>query len=367
MDMNAVIAPVIQDREALEEFADALQDRAMELARAITRLQKTPGDQELVADIFRTVHTIKGDAALSKVDLGVIITHPLESLLTRFRNGDLLLSDLMSEAILLAIDRLELAVEGLLKRKSLEDLCLVPLVQGLEKASFASADEIDAICAQLIEKVTGYPPVIIRVPEHKAEKTEAVNRDIASDLQFFRSLSLQLESHSPLFKGRTTRILRLALETNRVADSPTDPVQLEAAIYMHDLGMLLLPERVRLKIGHLTAEERLSLRAHPKFSAGLLKRMPNWKEAARIVAQHHEMPNGNGYPANLKNHEICAGAKIIAIVDAFEAIMLKHSQRGKNISVLRAIAEINACDNQFDPEWIKPFNTIIRRTVESGS
>ncbi|MDR2678989.1 MAG: metal-dependent phosphohydrolase, partial [Zoogloeaceae bacterium] len=58
------------------------------------------------------------------------------------------------------------------------------------------------------------------------------------------------------------------------------------------------------------------------------------------------------------------GAKIIAIVDAFEAIMLKHSQKGKNISVLRAIAEINACDNQFAPEWIAPFNTIIRRTVE---
>jgi hypothetical protein len=366
MNINAVIAPVIQDREALEEFADALQDRAMELARNIVSLKKTPGDQSLVADIFRTVHTIKGDAALSKVDLGVVITHPVESLLTRFRNGDLVLSELMSEAILLAIDRLELAVEGLLSHRSLEDLRLVPLVQELEKASFASADEIDAICAKLIETVTGYPPVISHLPDNKLEDG-AVDKNIADDLQFFRSLALQLESHSPLFKGRTTRILRLALETNRIADAPTNPVQLEAAIYLHDLGMLLLPERIRLRVGHLTAEERLSLRAHPNFSAGLLKRMPGWQEAAEMVAQHHEMPNGNGYPNGLKNGEICAGAKILAIVDAFEAIMLKHSQRGRNISVLRAIAEINACDNQFDPEWIKPFNTIIRRTVENAA
>jgi HPt (histidine-containing phosphotransfer) domain-containing protein len=367
VDINAVIAPVIHDREALEEFADALQDRAVELARAIANLKKTPGDQELVADIFRTVHTIKGDAALSKVDLGVVITHPLESLLTRFRNGDLLLSDLMSEAILLAIDRLELAVEGLLKHKSLEDLRLVALAQGLEKASYASASDIDAICGQLIEAVTGYPPVIIHMPDPRQEENSAVNKDITADLQFFRSLALQLESHSPLFKGRTTRILRLALETSRVAPTPVDPVQLEAAIYMHDLGMLLLPERVRLKVGHLTAEERLSLRAHPNFSAGLLGRMPNWQDAAEMIAQHHEMPNGSGYPAGLRNHEICAGAKILAIVDAFEAIMLKHSQRGKNISVLRAIAEINACDNQFDPEWIAPFNTVIRRAVETAA
>ena len=63
--------------------------------------------------------------------------------------------------------------------------------------------------------------------------------------------------------------------------------------------------------------------------------------------------------------DICAGAKILAIVDAFEAVMLKHIHRGKNRSVLRAIAEINACDTQFAPEWINPFNQVIRKTLES--
>jgi len=46
-------------------------------------------------------------------------------------------------------------------------------------------------------------------------------------------------------------------------------------------------------------------------------------------------------------------------------VMLKHINRGKNRSVLRAIAEINACDNQFSPEWIEPFNRVIRRTLEA--
>jgi HD-GYP domain-containing protein (c-di-GMP phosphodiesterase class II) len=55
----------------------------------------------------------------------------------------------------------------------------------------------------------------------------------------------------------------------------------------------------------------------------------------------------------------------MAIVDAFEAVMLKHIHRGKNRSVLRAIAEINACDNQFAPEWIAPFNAVIRKTIEN--
>ena len=58
------------------------------------------------------------------------------------------------------------------------------------------------------------------------------------------------------------------------------------------------------------------------------------------------------------------GAKILAIVDAFEAVTLKHSHRGQSRSLIRAIAEINACDDQFATEWIEPFNRVIRKMVE---
>ena len=84
-----------------------------------------------------------------------------------------------------------------------------------------------------------------------------------------------------------------------------------------------------------------------------------------MIAQHHEMPDGQGYPNRLRADEICDGAKILAIVDAFESIMLKHSERGKTRSIMRAIAEINACNNQFAPEWIEAFNRVIRQTVDA--
>ncbi|MGB4466877.1 MAG: HD domain-containing phosphohydrolase [Azovibrio sp.] len=368
MDIRAIIAPVIQDREALEEFADALLDRASEIERDIARLKKTPGDQELISDIFRAVHNIKGDATLTRFDLGAAIAHPIESLLSRFREGEIQFSDLLAEAILLAIDRIELATDSLLHHKDMDNLRLLPLVQGLEKAAQAPPDQVDLLCGKLIEAVTGFPPVITSMPARgESSATPTGDEDVASDLQFFRSLAMQFESRSPLFKGRTTRILRLALETSKTAGNPVDPLQLEAAIYLHDLGMMLLPESIWLKVERMSAEDKLSLQAHPTYGAGLMQRMPGWKEAAQMIAQHHEMPDGSGYPAHLKNEEICAGAKIIAIVDAFEAVMLKHSHRGRNRSVLRAIAEINACDKQFAPEWISPFNTVIRRTIEAAS
>lgn len=368
MDVRALIAPVVTDREALEEFVDTLADHASKIERDVALLKSTPGDRHVIAELFRAVHNIKGDAALCKVELAVAIAHPIETVLSRFRDGEIGFSDVLAEAILLAIDRLELAAEALATAKALDGLHLLPLVQGLEKLALAAPAELDARASDLIEAVTGFRPaasVSISMRGKISSVSASMDSNVADDLRFFRSLAAQFEARSPLFKGRTTRILRLAQETNLAAGKPIDPPQLEAAVYMHDVGMMLLPESIWLKVGHMTPDEKLALRAHPEQAAGLLARMAGWDAAAEIVAQHHEMPDGAGYPHALKAEQICDGAKILAIVDAFEAVMLKHIHRGKNRSVLRAIAEINACDKQFAPEWIEPFNRVIRRTVEA--
>lgn len=367
MEIRSFVAPVIQDREALEEFADALNDRAPEIEHDVARLRETPLDKEITASLFRAVHNIKGDSSLCKFDLGVAIAHPIETMMARFREGEIPFSDLLAELVLLAVDRLELATDALLANKPLENLRLQILVQGLEEVAQENAQQIEFACAGLIETVTGFPPVIPEISSRppKGATPKVGQKNANSDLQFFRSLALQFEGRSPLFKGRTMRILRLAQETNKAGSNAVDPVQLEAAVYLHDVGMMLLPESIWLKVGKMSPEDKVALRNHPGFAAGLLLRMPGWESAAEMVAQHHEMHDGGGYPNQLQNADICPGAKILAIVDAFEAVMLKHIHRGKNRSVLRAIAEINACDNQFAPEWIAPFNAVIRKTIET--
>jgi len=365
MNIRSIIEPVIQDREALNEFADSLTDRAPEIERDVARLKKAPGDREIIADLFRAIHNIKGDASLCKFELGVALAHPIETMMARFREGEIPFSDLLAEMILLAIDRLELATDALLFGKPLESLHLTDLLNGLEELAQAGINDIDGTCAALIERVTGFAPVIGEISSRRPRVAtpNSQQKNATEDLQFFRSLALQLESRSPLFKGRTMRILRLALETNRASGNLVDSVQLEAAVYLHDIGMMLLPEAIWLKIGKLTDDDKQALRNHPGFAGGLLQRIPGWAAATEMILQHHEMPDGRGYPNELRSPDICPGAKILSIVDAFEAVMLKHIHRGKNRSVLRAIAEINACDNQFAPEWIAPFNAVIRKTV----
>ena len=366
MDIRSIITPTIRDFHALDEFAEALYDATPGIERDVSRLKLTPGDSGIIGDLFRILHNIKGDAGLCRVDLAVAIAHPIETLLARLRSGEIAFSDMLAEAILLAIDRLELAVESLRARRPLENLRLLALVQGLESMAEASPGDVETVAAKLIEAVTDFRPVAEPANFGRGQAPSSIGRSpaqIGDDLLFFRSLADQLESRSPLFKGRTLRLLRLAAETNQIRGKAVDPIQLEAAIYMHDVGMMFLPESVWLKVEHMTPEERTLLRNHPGHAAGLLSRMPGWEGAAEMVAQHHEMPDGGGYPEGLAAPAICDGAKILAIVDAFESVMLKHASRGRNRSVLRAIAEINACDNQFAPDWIEPFNQVIHRTI----
>lgn len=360
--------PLIPDPEIFQDFVDALGDHIPAIERDIGRLKKAPDDRAVVADLFRAMHTIKGDAALCKLDWAVRIAHPIESVLSRLREGQIQFSELIGEAVLLALDRLELAVDAIGSGRSVENLRLDELMQGLDALGACEADQVEEYSAALIEAVTGFQPMASASPlSRQARPTLRSNEHLANDLHFFRSLALQFETRSPLFKGRSARLLKLALETNAAAGKPVNPVQLAAAVYMHDLGMMFVAESVWLKVGRLTEEEKQALRQHPQQAAGLLERMEGWSEAARMVAEHHEMPDGAGYPQGLQNGDICDGAKILAIVDAFEAVTLKHSQRGQTRSVLRAIAEVNACDKQFAPEWIEPFNAVIRRQVEAGN
>ena len=363
MDIAELLNPRVGDREALQEFAEALSDQLPDIERCIADLRKAPTDHALIATLFRGLHTIKGDAGMCKLPIGVMITHPMESVLARLREGQIAFSELLAELLLLALDRLELVVEALEAGRPVGGLKLPELVGGMETLSQMGRDQVDSQASRVIEAVTGFRPA--SAARISAESTRAAARDPQGDMALSRQLAHQLDLRSPLFAGRTDRLVKLALDTNTCAGSPVAADQLEAATYMHDVGMMFLPEAIWLKVGKLSSDDLAQMREHVGYSAALLERMQGWEIAAQIVRQHHEMSNGKGYPAGSSGETICAGAKILAIVDAFESVTLKQSHRGQTRSLVRAIAEINASDTQFDPQWIAHFNTVIRNSLEA--
>ena len=364
-DIQTLTHPEVVDVDALHEFADALADRIYDIESDMAKLSKDPENRTVIADVFRSLHNIKGDAALCNVAMAALIAHPLESILTRMRAGNIYYTQLLGEVILLGVDRMELAVKALIDRRSLEHLNLVDMVDGLKQLGVASQNDIKQRATQLIKAVTGFEPqATLRESYEKHPIHEKSGESVASDLHFFHSLAMQYEMRSPLFVGRVERIRQLALDANRMAGSPVDEVQLLAALYLHDIGMMFMPESVWLKFGKMSSDERDMMHAHPDFAAGLLERMNGWDEAAQIVRQHHESWDGKGYPAGLSGDGICPGAQLLAIVDAFESVMLRLGTRSRISCILRAISEINACDKQFAPAWIGPFNAVVKTMLE---
>lgn len=353
------------DRELLHDYLDNISDNAPIVDQQLQLLRDDQTATDPFAALFRIFHNLKGDSRICRYKPGEDLAHSLESILDRIHHNKIQLTDLLIETLLLAYDRIELAAQSLFHGKPTGYLKLDELIHGLNDIAQAEPSEIDMVSQDLIENVTGFRPSALGpvsgvIP---LASIEAAASDRSGDLLFFRSLALQLEQRSPLFHGRTARNLQLAHSLNEAAGKPIDPLQLEVAVYMHDVGMMFLPESLWLKPGSLTASERAMLQRHADYSASMLSRMPGWDEAVRIIAQHHEKPDGRGYPAGLMGDKICPGAKLMAIVDAFEAVMLKQSDRGPGRSMLRAAAEINASEKQFASEWIGPFNQVIRNML----
>jgi len=350
----------------VEEFLDAFPGTLQEIEHAVNLLSNDPHNAAAVNALFRAVHSVKSNAAMCQIDLVVDITRPLEDLISSVRSGTMSFTPSLGEVLLMVMDRIQQAVQCLHEERPIEPLRLGPITSAIRAYSRANNETSDTHAQLLIELISGQPLVAPQQTLHQAE-TDIFCLHASpmqqTDLRFFRQLSLSLEKRSPFWEGRTGRLLRMAVETNQEAGHPADPVQLEAAVYMHDIGMGFLPDSILSKDGRLNQLELCELRMHPQTAANLLQRMPGWEEAAEMVAQHHERLDGSGYPLGLQDTHISHGAKLLAILDAFEAMTHQRIDRHHKKSVVRAISELNACSNQFHTDWVKAFNQVVRRLL----
>ncbi|MDF0604769.1 HD domain-containing protein [Neisseriaceae bacterium TC5R-5] len=354
----------IADMDAFQDFRDVMSDHAPKVENLICQLGHTEQQSEHIAELFRVLHSIKGDASMCQVLFVGPFVHSLEGILARLRQREFEYQDIVGDIILLVLDRLILVLDTLADKGQVQDMQLPFLLQALQEIEQQTPALLLEQCQALVTHMTG-----IALPPAAKQQSESGSKRSAryADILFFRSLALQFEQRLALFYGRTERNLALALQINQQMASLVDVEQLEVAVYMHDIGMLLLPEALWLKVGRMSDDERSMMAVHPAWAAGLLERMPGWKDAAQMVLQHHEAPNGKGYPAGLTIDQICHGARILALMDAFEAVMLKHVDQGLRRSMLRAVAEVNASEQQFDTYWLEPFNKVIRSRLEARS
>lgn len=222
-------------------------------------------------------------------------------------------------------------------------------------------DFIDRIAIQEVEQggaLEGNSVVPINDTQAYAEVTLAM---IDRDLSWFHMLSKMMDARNKHWHERTEFLLALALNMNAMLNNPVDTFQLKAAIYLHDVMMLQLPDNLLYKNGKYTPTEWRIIQQHPERAHSLLGGKAYWQGAAEIILQHHERANGEGYPQGLDDNRTCMGAKILAVCDAYYSMIHHRNDRRSKRAIIRAVAEINVCSNQqFSVQLASVFQKAIR-------
>lgn len=370
---------------ALTDFSDSLVDGIADVETVIGRLNKQQQDVVLLQALFRALNKIKLNAAAYQLNSISHLLQPLEDLLGDMRSSKLAYFPLFGELLLLCLDRLQVTAETLLQGTSIKSLQLIEIEQTLNALADGPTEQVLLNTINLVEMISGHKvdnqlveEIIVDLDDYLQElhqQTPAPHGSApetpitasSKDLAFFQQLAESLELRNAFWQGRTERNLTLARQTNLQAGHPLDAQQLDAAVLMHDVGMAFLPDPVWTKLGKFTDDDSSIVQAHVHIGEQLFARMSGWETAVQMCAQHHERMDGSGYPRGLRGDAICSGARLLAILDAFESMTHERGDRDLRRSTLRAVTELNANENQFDREWMRHFNQVVRQLLQRQS
>jgi len=155
------------------------------------------------------------------------------------------------------------------------------------------------------------------------------------------------------------RVSRYALQVAKQLGLDQQRKQhLEYAGFFHDIGKIAIRDQILYKVGRLDENEFLRMKAHPVIGAEILRELFFLDEVAEIVLQHHEKYDGSGYPSNLKGEAILLEARIIAVVDAYDALVSKRVYREglPQNQVLMILAQ--EAGSHFDPVIVELFSKL---------
>ena len=361
------------DDDILTDLLEEINELYEASEQTLIELEIKPTDKELQRALFRSIHTIKGDLGLVNFTPMIPLLQHVEDLLDYLRKGQIEYTSNMSDLVLLSMDRVKIFVESCIQNGKAEyDASLFNLlILQISKISPTNGAEHEKILSEAVllldpsldvrafantESAENHRPppsnlATTGIPKHLTEQKRG-------DILFFRELMKPIEKRSSYWLGRGDRIAKLAAYVNKVAGMPIDEDQLAVACYMHDFGMAFMPIEILHKNGRMTESEFNLMRSHVYKSARLLEHLDHWDEARKIVMQHHERMDGSGYPLGLKEVDICDGAKLLGILDTFNAITHTRAHTAQTVHPKkRAVIEINRIkDGQFCPKWLGMFN-----------
>lgn len=188
----------------------------------------------------------------------------------------------------------------------------------------------------------------------------------SSHSQIINSLMAALGEKDYITEGHSRRLSYISGKMASELGQDNDVmINLNLLTQVHDLGKVGIPDSILLKPDKLTEEEWVIMRQHPEKGYRIAMASPDLSQIADLILKHHEKWDGTGYPLGIKEKEIPIECRILAIVDAFDA-MTNDRPYSKAVTIEAALNEISRCaGTQFDPHLVRVFLKIMKLEGDS--
>ena len=188
---------------------------------------------------------------------------------------------------------------------------------------------------------------------------QAYSADILDSIQ---SLAIALDSKDSYTEGHSNRVAEYAYLLSKEMGLDLQEIEwIRLAASMHDIGKIGIPENILCKPGKLTKEEYEVMKKHPLIGEKILKPIKPLEKVAKLVLYHHEYWDGSGYPNGLMGRDIPVGARIVSIVDAYQAMTSNRPYRAM-LPFEEAINRLKAGkEKQWDPEITELFIKLVSK------
>lgn len=183
-----------------------------------------------------------------------------------------------------------------------------------------------------------------------------------ANLDTIKALGGALETKDLATKGHSDRTVKLALAVaQKLGLSEQEQEWTQCTAILHDIGKIGIPEPILNKPSKLTAEEYEVMKRHPVLGCEIISQIEFLKPIVPFVRGDHERWDGRGYPDDLAGEEIPLIARIVAVVDAYDAMTSDRVYR-KAPGKAFAIQELERCaGTQFDPSVVKAFLEVLKK------
>jgi len=204
-----------------------------------------------------------------------------------------------------------------------------------------------------------------RVETYTSILDELKNDIEESDIDLVISIKTLISVINAKDKYTYGHVERVVVYSRILADklrlSNDDKKKLIYGAYMHDIGKINIPKEVLNKKMPLTKEEWELLKQHPQNGVAIIKPVKSLRDISQLILHHHERYDGKGYPGNLKGEEIPFLARVLTVVDSFDA-MTSNRPYNKRKTYEEAIEELKKCSGtQFDPSITNSFIEVITK------